>query len=52
MTVELELLEAVRGVEKTITIPREEPCGHCGGTGCKKGSKPVACRRCVREGGR
>jgi molecular chaperone DnaJ len=50
VTVELELLEAVRGIQKTITIPREEPCNDCGGTGCKKGSKPVTCRRCQGQG--
>jgi molecular chaperone DnaJ len=50
VTVELDLLEAVRGVEKTITIPREEPCGDCGGSGCKKGSKPATCRRCNGQG--
>ena len=50
MTLDLELLEAVRGVEKTLTIPREEPCSDCGGNGCKKGSKPVTCRRCNGQG--
>ena len=50
VTVDLELLEAVRGVEKTITIPREEPCNDCGGSGCKKGSKPATCRRCNGQG--
>jgi len=50
VTVELDLVEAVRGVERQLTIPREEPCGQCGGTGCKKGSKPVTCRRCNGQG--
>jgi molecular chaperone DnaJ len=50
MTVELDLLEAVRGVEKTITIPREELCNDCGGSGCKKGSRPATCRRCNGQG--
>ena len=27
------LEEAYRGTEKTVTIPRDDPCGTCGGTG-------------------
>ena len=50
MAVDLELLEAVRGAEKTIRIPREEPCGDCGGSGCKKGSRPATCRNCNGQG--
>jgi molecular chaperone DnaJ len=50
ITVELDLVEAVRGVQRELTIPREEPCGQCGGSGCKKGSKPVTCRRCNGHG--
>jgi molecular chaperone DnaJ len=50
MTVELDLIEAVRGIEKPVTLPREEPCGGCGGSGCKKGSKPATCRRCKGQG--
>jgi molecular chaperone DnaJ len=50
VTVELDLVEAVRGVERQLTIPREEPCGQCGGTGSKKGSRPVTCRRCNGQG--
>src|SRR5205807_1722612 len=33
MAVDLELLEAVRGAEKTLRIPREELCNDCGGSG-------------------
>lgn len=43
---ELEFLEAARGVEKTIEIRRNERCGTCDGSGAKKGSMPKTCRMC------
>jgi molecular chaperone DnaJ len=50
VSVEVELLEAVRGVKKTITIPREEVCGDCGGAGARRGTQPATCRRCGGQG--
>lgn len=47
---EIELVEAYRGIRKSITIPRNESCGDCGGSGAKKGSKPSACRTCNGAG--
>lgn len=47
---EIDLVEAYRGVRKSITIPRHESCGDCSGTGSKKGSKPAACRNCGGSG--
>jgi molecular chaperone DnaJ len=48
--VEIDLVEAYRGVNKTIVIPRAETCADCSGDGCKKGTKPSTCRRCAGHG--
>lgn len=48
--VDIDLVEAFRGARKTLTIPRDEPCGDCRGSGAKKGSKPATCRRCNGQG--
>jgi molecular chaperone DnaJ len=50
ITVELDLLEAFRGIQKTLTIPREETCGECGGSGARAGTRPAPCRRCGGHG--
>lgn len=47
---EIDLVEAARGTKKSITIPREELCQECSGSGAKKGSRPTACRRCNGQG--
>jgi molecular chaperone DnaJ len=47
---EIDLVEAAKGVRKSFTIPREELCPDCGGTGAKKGSRPSPCRRCDGQG--
>lgn len=44
------LPEAATGVEKSLTIPRYEPCEKCGGSGAKPGTKPVACPQCKGRG--
>jgi molecular chaperone DnaJ len=38
--VALTLVEAARGVTKTVEFNRHEMCGTCDGTGAKKGTKP------------
>src|SRR5436309_7659405 len=43
ITIEVDLLEAARGVNKTITVPREELCGECGGNGARRGTQPAQC---------
>lgn len=48
--VELDLLEAARGVRKTIKIRREELCPDCSGSGARKGSRPATCRQCGGQG--
>ncbi|MCI0458594.1 MAG: molecular chaperone DnaJ [Gemmataceae bacterium] len=47
---ELDLREAYTGCRKTITIPRQELCGECDGSGARKGSSPVKCRHCDGHG--
>lgn len=50
VAVELELQEAYRGCKKSITIPREENCTDCKGSGAKPGSRPATCQRCGGRG--
>ncbi len=42
--------EAAFGTEKEITIPREEVCETCHGTGAKPGTEPVTCKTCHGTG--
>jgi molecular chaperone DnaJ len=49
-TLELDLHEAYAGCTKTITIPREETCPDCRGSGARPGSSPVKCRQCDGRG--
>src|ERR1700676_3517289 len=44
--VRLDLLEAARGVTKTVEIERHEKCSDCHGSGAKAGSKAQSCRYC------
>jgi molecular chaperone DnaJ len=48
--VELELVEAARGVTKTIQVAREELCSECSGSGARRGTRPAPCRRCNGHG--
>ena len=50
MAIEIDLLEAARGVQKEIKIPRAESCSDCGGNGAKPGTRPAPCRRCGGHG--
>jgi molecular chaperone DnaJ len=50
MALEIDLLEAARGVQKEIKIPRAESCSDCGGSGAKPGTRPATCRRCGGHG--
>lgn len=47
---DIDLVEAATGVKKTQTIPREEFCKDCNGTGAKPGTKPATCKRCGGQG--
>ncbi len=48
--VSLSLVEAARGVTKTVEFNRQEVCGTCDGTGAKKGTKPQPCDYCGGKG--
>jgi len=46
----LTLEEAARGVDKTIRVPRMEPCDACGATGVEAGTSPETCPSCGGRG--
>lgn len=46
---EIDLLEAARGAEKDIDVPRLEACDECHGSGSKSGAR-TACRACGGRG--
>ncbi|OLN23407.1 molecular chaperone DnaJ [Domibacillus antri] len=49
-TMTLTFEEAAFGVEKDITIPKEENCSTCGGSGAKPGTSPETCSHCAGSG--
>jgi len=50
MQIELELIDAVRGGERTISVPRLEACERCGGDGAEPGSSVSTCQTCSGRG--
>ncbi|MCL2347643.1 MAG: molecular chaperone DnaJ [Planctomycetaceae bacterium] len=46
----LDLVEAARGVTKTIKFKRHETCTTCNGNGCRPGTQPQTCRYCGGSG--
>lgn len=50
MGLQVEFLEAVHGVQREVTIPRDELCETCNGTGAAKGSTPKTCTTCGGAG--
>jgi len=50
IAVEITLEEAAHGVERTLSIVREETCSTCFGTGAEKGSAPETCPTCRGAG--
>ncbi len=49
-TMTIEFKEAVFGKSTEITIPKEESCGTCKGTGAKPGTQPETCNVCKGAG--
>jgi molecular chaperone DnaJ len=47
---DITLEEAATGVSKTFTVPSEQNCRECGGSGAKNGTQPAQCRRCKGQG--
>lgn len=48
--VEITLEEAFSGAHKKITVPRNETCTHCQGSGAKPGSAMKTCPTCRGQG--
>ena len=42
--------EAAKGTEVELQIPKDVPCGECGGSGARKGSSPETCKQCGGSG--
>lgn len=47
---EIELVEAARGIAKTIDVPRQEYCNDCRGSGARKGTVATTCNYCGGQG--
>ncbi len=47
---DIDLEEALFGSKREVTLPMEEDCSRCGGTGVEPGSKVEICRRCRGNG--
>jgi molecular chaperone DnaJ len=49
-TMVLDFEEAIFGKEADITIPKDEECNTCHGSGAKPGTKPETCKHCHGSG--
>src|SRR5699024_10492019 len=49
-TMTLEFEEAIFGKETEITVPKEENCDTCNGSGAKPGTEPERCSHCNGSG--
>ncbi len=47
---DITLMEAAFGIEKTIEVPRWEDCVECNGSGSAPGKMPVTCQNCKGTG--
>ena len=50
INIDISFEESFLGVEKEITITRQETCNECHGTGAKKGTSPIKCPTCKGTG--
>src|SRR6266850_8458507 len=50
MEIEIDLLDAVQGRERIITVPRLETCERCKGSGAEPGSSISTCATCNGRG--
>ena len=50
MEIEIELIDAVRGGERVIRVPRLETCERCNGSGAEPGSTISTCPTCNGRG--
>ena len=47
---DLDLKDAVLGIQKKIKIPSHTQCSDCSGSGAEKGSSPITCSNCGGSG--
>jgi len=47
---DITLLEAAKGIKRSVAVQREDHCEPCGGTGAKAGTRPANCKRCGGQG--
>jgi molecular chaperone DnaJ len=50
LRVDLSFEEAIFGVEKEISVTRQEVCNNCNGSGAEPGTKPIRCSTCDGKG--
>src|SRR5207249_11629381 len=50
MEIEVDLLDAVQGRERVITVPRLDTCERCHGSGAEPGSSISTCSTCTGRG--
>ena len=50
VSIDISFEESFLGVEKEITISKQETCNICNGTGAKKGTSPMKCPTCNGTG--
>ncbi|MCZ6596355.1 MAG: molecular chaperone DnaJ [Planctomycetota bacterium] len=50
IVLDLTLAEIDQGVQRSISIKRQEHCSECGGNGAKAGTAPVQCSTCGGRG--
>jgi len=50
LTLDVTLVEAARGVEKTIRVALLDPCERCSGSGAEPGTAPARCDTCGGAG--
>ena len=50
VSIELEPIEILEGVEKTIKIKRNEKCNTCSGSGARPGTSASSCKQCGGSG--
>ena len=48
--IELDLEDAVRGLARTVRVPRQETCDRCHGSGAEPGAKTATCATCNGRG--
>ncbi len=46
----IDFMEAAFGTEKTISIPKQDRCDKCEGSGCAEGASPQTCSQCQGSG--